>query len=84
MTQDERNALISERTELQRLYRKRKDVPGFGANAAKLLERIEAIDAALDAPLSPIASLAGQVLGDDASPPNARSLASRVLNGSGD
>ncbi len=51
MTQDERTALIAERTELQRIYQKRKGVSGYGANAESLRVKIEAIDAQLDAPV---------------------------------
>ena len=53
MTQDERNALIAERTELQRVYLKRKGVAGYGASADALKAKIEAIDAQLDAPIEP-------------------------------
>jgi Trp operon repressor len=49
MTQDERDALTAERVELQRKHQKRKNVPGYAANAASLLDRIEVIDALLDA-----------------------------------
>lgn len=84
MTQDERNALIAERAEKQRLYQKRKGVSGYGANAAALLERVEAIDALLDAPEQPsepteTESLAGRVLGDPDASAEAKSLAGSVL-----
>lgn len=80
MTPDERNALISERTELQRKYQKRLNVTGYAANCAKLAERIEEIDATLDAnPLTGVASLAGKALADRSASPREKSLAAKVL-----
>jgi hypothetical protein len=49
MTADERAALVAERTELQRIYQKRKGVSGYGASAEATLAKIEEIDAQLDA-----------------------------------
>lgn len=88
MTQDERNALVAERTELQRVYQKRKGVSGYGASAAALLVKIEAIDAQLDAPepqpepAEPVSveSLAGKTLGDPDASTTERRLAARVLS----
>lgn len=80
----DRPALMAERAELQRKYIKRRGVAGYGANSEAILARMNDIDAMLAVPLPPIASLAGQVLGDEASPPKARSLAARVLNGAAD
>ena len=87
MTQDERTALIAERTELQRIYQKSKGVAGFGASADAVLKRIEAIDAQLDAPepqgpeeqLPPL-SLAGKTLGDPDATTTERRLAAKVLS----
>lgn len=85
MTQDERNALIAERTDLQRKYQKRSGVAGYGANAASLAARIEAIDALLDAPeteqpSSEVVSLAGRTLGDPDATETEKSLAAKVLS----
>lgn len=87
MTQDEKAALIAERTELQRVYLKRKGVAGYGASADALKAKIEAIDAQLDAPepqepeetLPPL-SLAGRTLGDPDATTTERRLAARVLS----
>ena len=48
----DRNALIAERTELQRVYQKlqRDGGQGYGARTAAYAKRIETIDALLDAP----------------------------------
>lgn len=51
MTTEERSALVIERTDLQRKYQKRKDAPGYAANAQSLLDRINEIDAKLDEPM---------------------------------
>ena len=89
MTQDERNALIAERTELQRIYQKRKGVSGYGASADAIKAKIEVIDAQLDAPpvvepepdepLPPL-SLAGKTLGDPDATTTERRLAAKVLS----
>jgi len=52
MTQDEKAALIAERTELQRVYQKlqHKGGTGYLARTEAYAKRIEAIDALLDAP----------------------------------
>lgn len=80
MTADERAALVAERVELQRKHQARAGRAGYQANAAKLLERIEAIDAQLDAnPPTGMVSLAGQALADRSSSPREKSLAASVL-----
>jgi len=80
--------LIAERTELQRVYLKRKGVAGYGASADAIKAKIEAIDAQLDAPavqpesaerLSPL-SLAGHTLADPDSTTTERRLAAKVLS----
>jgi hypothetical protein len=80
MTQDDRNALIAERTERQRLYQRRKGVAGYGKNCDALAARINEIDALLDAnPLTGVASLAGKALADKSASPREKSLAAKVL-----
>lgn len=52
MTQDEKAALIAERTELQRVYLKlqQKGGTGYLARTAAYAKRIEEVDARLDTP----------------------------------
>lgn len=83
----DRAKLIEERTELQRVYLKRKGVAGYGASADAIKAKIEAIDAQLDAPepqepvehLPPL-SLAGRTLGDPDATTTERRLAGKVMS----
>lgn len=49
MTPEERQALETEMSDLQRKLAKRKDQPGFAANAAEIEARIAEIEALLAA-----------------------------------
>ena len=77
----DRNALIAERAELvrKRYVRQQSNQP-HAAWIAKADERINAIDAQLDAPLQGIASLAGKALADKSASPREKSLAAKVLS----
>lgn len=89
MTQDERTALIAERTELvrKRNLRKQSNTP-HAAWMAKVDAMIEAIDAQLDTPepqpetAEPVSveSLAGKTLGDPDASTTERRLAAKVLS----
>ena len=49
MSEEQRQALQAERADLDRKLRKRRDMPGFTANAREIEARMAEIDAELEA-----------------------------------